>query len=70
MPRATGSRFLYLEEEEASGDEARELVEEVAWLGLGMEPEVQPIGRSPELTQEEVEADFWEKIGFPTSESR
>jgi hypothetical protein len=51
-------------------EEARELTEDVPWLGLGMEPMVAPIGREPELERAEVEAEFWTNIGFPTVESR
>jgi hypothetical protein len=41
-----------------------------AWQGLGDEPIVPPISRDPSLSQAEVEAEFWEKIGYPSPESR
>jgi hypothetical protein len=57
-------------EDEDSDEETRETAEEAAWSVLGLDPIVQQIGRSPELSQEEVRDDFWTKIGYPTSESR
>jgi hypothetical protein len=66
-----GSRFFCLQEEDDDPvEDARATAEDAAWSALGLEPEVRQIGRSPALTEEEVEADFWAKIGFPTRESR
>nr|XP_051211849.1 flocculation protein FLO11-like [Lolium perenne] len=65
-----GSRFFCLAEDEDSDEETRETAEEAAWSVLGLDPIVQQIGRSLELSKEEVRDDFWTKIGYPTSESR
>jgi hypothetical protein len=68
--RPFGSRFVFLEDEEESVEATREVAEEVAWLGLGLAPDVPRVACSPEMSRAEVEEDFWMKIGFPTVESR
>jgi hypothetical protein len=57
-------------DEDSDEDRVRELAEDVAWNGLQDEPLVPPVICRPEFSSEEVEKDFWCKIGFPTPESR
>jgi hypothetical protein len=52
-----------LEDEEESVEATQEVAEEVAWLGLGLVPDIPPIACSPELSSAEVAEDFWTKIG-------
>jgi hypothetical protein len=66
----SGSRFSYLAGEVGSNDDAESLVESVAWQGLAKEPLVPSLNISLELSLKEIVADFWDKIGYPSSASR
>jgi hypothetical protein len=51
--------------DERAEEEARELVEDVVWLGLEVQPFATPFGMEPEQKEAEVEAEFWSRTGFP-----
>jgi hypothetical protein len=71
LPPTFGSRFSCLVDVvKAEDGEVQALVEEVAWCGIEDEPFVPPVISRPDLPLEEVAADFWCKIGYPTPESR
>jgi hypothetical protein len=67
----SGSRFSCLADEAVSDDGGGSSVaEDVAWQGLDDDPLVPPMELKPEMSQEEIMAEFWGKIGYPTPESR
>ncbi|KAK1697773.1 hypothetical protein QYE76_014470 [Lolium multiflorum] len=65
----SGSRFGLLGEISEAEDEIS-VAEEVAWQGLVDEPRVPPLDRAAGRGYGDLLADFWTKIGFPTSASR
>jgi hypothetical protein len=67
----SGSRFSCLVRDADSDDGGSSLVAEaVAWQGLEDDPLVPQLELRPKMTEEELVAEFWGKIGYPTPASR